>query len=159
MYPLFFSFQDVVSGNGFLAGVAVRGRVLMVREDDGAWWLYGVEPGAIAASGETPQEVYANLHAAFKSVLFDIAAEASTYHQFKEAVERFFNEVDAAEEARWTEARTAIRSGALVPEQPISALPKESKQARGRMAVERLDEQARKFSPKDNVLETFATAA
>jgi len=36
-HPLFFRFQELVYGRGFVAGVAGIGRALGVLEDDHAW--------------------------------------------------------------------------------------------------------------------------
>jgi len=46
-----FTFQDVVSGNGFLSGVTMSGRALMCKRDDGNWWVYGIHPGGMAHFG------------------------------------------------------------------------------------------------------------
>jgi hypothetical protein len=35
--PVMFTFQDTVSGNGFLSGIEIHGRAIMTREDDGKW--------------------------------------------------------------------------------------------------------------------------
>lgn len=39
-YPLLFGFRDLIAGNGFVAGVAINGRALLVDEDDG-FWIFG----------------------------------------------------------------------------------------------------------------------
>ena len=52
-YPLMFTYRDVISGDGFLAGITLSGRALMIKEND-EWWMYGVRPGAIAETGKTP---------------------------------------------------------------------------------------------------------
>ncbi len=44
-HPMMFIFRDTISGNGFLAGITLSGRALMM-EEDGKWWMYGVRPGA-----------------------------------------------------------------------------------------------------------------
>ena len=49
-YPLLFGYRDLVMGNGFMAGVTTEGRALLVDEDGGAW-MYGVNPGGVAAGG------------------------------------------------------------------------------------------------------------
>ncbi len=113
----------------------------------------------MAASGNTPQEVYANFSRAFKAILYDIASDSAKYGDFKESVESFFNEIDGTEETRWKKAREAIRAGAAIPDQYVSALPRVTTEARGQIVVERLDKKPRSFTPKDNRLDTFATAA
>ena len=64
-----------------LAEVRVRGRVLAVTEQDGAW-MYGVSPGDLAASGATIAEAHAAFRRAFTAVLFDIAEDASSFEDF-----------------------------------------------------------------------------
>ena len=72
-YALFFSFVELVKGNRFVAGVAARGQALMVHEDDGSWWMYGVKPGGMAACGTTFKEAAHSFNTSFKATLFDIA--------------------------------------------------------------------------------------
>ena len=73
-YPVMFTFRDAVSGNGFLSGVTLGGRALIVHEpEDQAWRIYGVRPAPIAESGNTPLEAFANFRNAYKNVLFDFA--------------------------------------------------------------------------------------
>src|SRR5688572_16709357 len=106
-YPVIFTLRDAISGNGFLAGVTLSGRALMVQED-GAWWTYGVRPGAMAERGSTPEESFLRFRNAYKTVLFDMAEESSTFESFKEEVERSYHQADQEEERRWQEAFQAI---------------------------------------------------
>lgn len=150
-HPLMFTFQDAIAGNGFLAGTAVCGRALMVQEDDGSWWMYGVRPGALAGGGATLQEAYANFRSRYKEILIDIAHEYDDFTAFKNEVERFFGEADTEEEHRWTEALELIRSsGGGAPAQ-FADLPRKSPEQRPiKIVVERLDDK-KQFTPKDNV--------
>jgi len=77
-YPLIFTFGESVGAPRFLAGVSGSGRALMVHEGDGSWWLYGVEPGGIAGSGNSPQEAHLQFVEDLKGVLIDVAAEMSS---------------------------------------------------------------------------------
>jgi len=156
-YPLVFTFSDKVSGNGFLAGVTVSGRALVVKED-GQWWMLGVRPSAIAAHGETPAGAYIEFRKAFTAVLFDSAALTPTFEAFKASVEQFFNDRDMVEEKRWQDAGEAIRSGEVTPEPPFSELKRESPEGRPAMiSVERLDVlEPKVFSANDNVLDSYA---
>ncbi len=52
-FPLFFTYRDRVFGKGFMADVISHGRVLAATEAD-EHWVYGVQPGSFAATGETP---------------------------------------------------------------------------------------------------------
>lgn len=157
-YPLMFTFRDAVSGNGFLAGITLSGRALMIHENDDKWWVYGVRPGAIAETGETPPEAYLRFRNTYKNLLFDIASESANYDAFKAEVERFYSEPDGEEELRWTSAVEALRSGSLVPEPPFESLLKEPPENRpSSIAVLRLDT-AQRFTASDNVPDTYAVA-
>jgi hypothetical protein len=154
-----FTFRDAVSGNGFLAGITLSGRALMVREDD-AWWMYGVRPGAIAETGQTPQETFMRFRNAYKTVLFDIAEESGDFEAFKKEVERFYYEPDDEEEHRWMEAFLDLRSGRVEPEAPFSSLPKESPETRpSQIAVECLTADGTRFTPTDNIPDLYSRAA
>jgi len=158
-YPLMFTFRDAVSGNGFLAGVTLSGRALMVHEDD-TWWLYGVRPGAIAETGQTPQETFLRFRNTYKMVLFDFAEESADFEAYKKEVERFYYEPDAEEERRWMEAFQDLRSGKAQPEAPFSSLPMESPETRPtQIAVECLTAIGTRFTPTDNVPDLFSRAA
>lgn len=156
-YPLMFTFRDVVSGDGFLAGVTVSGRALMVHED-GKWWAYGVRPAALAESGNTPQEAFASFRNRYRLVLFDIAAEAPNFLAFNQDVDQFYYEKDEDEENRWETAFAAIRTGQVAPEPPFDTLPKEAPETRPtHISVERLDNKsAGRIKPSDNVTDYFA---
>lgn len=158
-YPLMFTFRDAVSGNGFLAGITLSGRALIIPEEDQKWWIYGVRPGAIAEIGETPQEAYLRFRNTYKNLLFDIASESADYEAFKAEVERFYSQPDGEEELCWTLAVETLRSGSLVPEPPFESLPKEPPENRpSSIAVMRLDI-AQRFTASDNVPDTYAVAA
>jgi len=159
-YPLLFTFRDVVSGNGFLSGITLSGRMLMFKEDDGKWWAYGVRPAAIAASGEIPQEAHFNFKNRYKEVLYDFAQEAASFESFRNQVENFYYEPDEEEERIWEAAVQAIRSGTLVPEEPFSNLPKQAPETRpSSISVQRLDQAITRYAATDNVPDLFATAA
>lgn len=151
-----FTFRDAISGDGFLAGITLSGRVLMLHED-GKWWMYGVRPGAIAEAGETAQEALLRFRNRYKEILFDMAAEFRTFESFKQEVERFYHEPDAYEERRWQDAVAAIRSGSLAPSPPFPDLPREAPERRpSQITVERLDSEGKRFMPSDNVPDTYS---
>ena len=158
-HPLLFTFRDTISGDGFLVGITLSGRALMVNEDE-KWWMYGVRPGAIAESGESPQEAFLRFRNRYKKVLFDVAGERRTFDAFKAEVERFFYEPDFEEERRWEDAVTKIRSCNLTPPPPFHDLPREKPERRpSQISVERLDLPSRRFMPSDNVPDTFSAIA
>jgi hypothetical protein len=154
-----FTFRDAVSGNGFLAGVTLSGRALMVHEDE-AWWIYGVRPGALAETGQTPQEAFLRFRNTYKTVLFDIAAESEDFDGFKRETERFYHEPDNEEERRWVEAFQDLRSGKVQPEAPFTSLPMEPPETRPtQIAVERLDAATTRFTATDNIPDLYCRAA
>ena len=153
-YSMIFTFRDDVNGQGFLARVTARGRALMVYEGD-AWWLYGVEPGGMAAYGDTPAEAYFCFRETFKKILFDIVSDIQDFKEFETQARSFFREIDRKEEERWKEALAALRSG-IVPEKPFDSLPRKSADDPMTFVVERLDTCKIRFSPNDNQLDEYA---
>lgn len=154
-HPIMITLQDTISGDGFLAKVTMSGRTLM-RQDEGKWWMYGVRPAAIAESGGTVDEAFLRFRQAHKEVLFDIAQDSKSFAEFRNEVERFFNEGDADEQA-WDNALQAIRRGNIAPPDPFSKLPRQSPEARPpRIEVERLDGQIKRFVASDNVTDTYS---
>ena len=111
--PLIFTYRDFVCGTGLLAEVRVRGRVLAVKEPDGAW-MYGVNPGGLAASGATIAEAHAAFRRSFTAVLFDIAEDASSFDGFDAQTRQFVNQVNAPVRAAWQEAVEAHRANRFV---------------------------------------------
>jgi hypothetical protein len=109
-YPLLFGFHDFVAGNGFVAGITLHGRALLVDEGEG-FWMYGVNPGGVAAGGASLGEAQAEFRSAYRSVLFDIASEAGGFEDLKSQVERFFAETNEPTRAEWEEAMTVARKG------------------------------------------------
>lgn len=158
-YPLMFTLRDVITGEGFLAGVTVSGRALMVKEDDGYWWMYGVRPGAIADFAATPQEAFHKFRDRYKTLLFDMAEEASSFDNFKSEVESFYGQPNRDEESRWNEAFRTIRSGEMRVEPPFDSLERTSPQQWPTgISVVALHKEKR-FSPADNVPDAYVFAA
>lgn len=111
-YPLLFSVRELVLCKGFVAGVEVYGRALVEQEDDG-WWVFGVNPGAVAESGKSFRGAVDNFRARLRTVLFDYAEDADEFSSFKNAVERFFHASDLETETEWDAARAEVRAGRL----------------------------------------------
>lgn len=109
-YPLIFGRRELVEGNGFIAGVALTGRALLTQED-GEFWVEGINPGGFAANGKSESEALAKFCEEFKLVLFDIASEAPTFEEFKADVERFFSETSRQALSDWESAVQAVRRG------------------------------------------------
>lgn len=109
-YPLLFGRRELVEGDGFIARVVLHGRLLLTEEVDECW-VEGVNPGGIAAQGGSPVEALAEFCSEFRAVLFDIAAEAGSFSEFKTEVERFFNDTSPVAARDWKAAVDAVRAG------------------------------------------------
>jgi hypothetical protein len=110
---LLFGFRDLVAGRGFLAGVAVNGRALLVHDDDGGYWMHGVNPGGMAAGGADIGEAQGAFRETYRTILFDIAADAAGFEEFKTEVESFFNQTSAGFLPEWEEAVKEVRAGKI----------------------------------------------
>jgi hypothetical protein len=111
--PLLFTFRDRIVGMGFSARVESFGRVLGVAEGPSDVWIYGVEPGGLAASGTSPKEALEAFRQAFTEVLHDFAADARSFEEFRESIQQFFSAVNAPNEKDWLDAVAAVRAGKL----------------------------------------------
>jgi hypothetical protein len=153
-YPLIYGLHQLVAGKGFVAAVDVRGRTLLKREED-AWWLYGVEPGGIAESGATEMEAYQNFRESLREILCDSAALATRgFKSFQADVQAITSQRNAVWEAEWEAARQAIRSGNLKPEgEVLAALPRHTSEVRTETSVVLLTGQGRTITPDDNCAE------
>ena len=152
-YPLIFSYGDKISGNGFLASVKVTGKALAT-EEDGLWWMSGVQPGGLLESGATPNEAFLSFRQKYGLILFDIAEEAHSFDEFKNLVEKFFGETNESEENLWAEAHSLIKAGKVVPKEPFSELRKSSLTfCKIGIDVTRLDN-SNKHQTSDNVSDT-----
>jgi hypothetical protein len=112
-YPLVFTFQHPIMGNGFIAYVVTKGRVLLSDEGDGDLWMSGVQPGGIAGGGHERAEALGEFKKGYLSVLFDIAEESVSYEDFEVAAKAFFAEKNDENERTWLAAVKAVRAGQL----------------------------------------------
>ena len=110
-YPLLFGFRDLVAGRGFFAEIAVDGRAILVEEEDASFWMYGVNPGAIAAGGDCTGAARSEFRSLYRSVLFDFAGVAEDFAELKQLVADFFNQTNEDNEARWAAAVKQVRAG------------------------------------------------
>jgi hypothetical protein len=110
-YPILFGFRDLVVGAGFVADISTQGRALLVDEGEEGFWMYGVNPGGIAGSGETTAEAQADFRQRYKSVLFDFASVSQGFEDFEKSVQKFFAEVNEPTEEEWNAAVQDVRAG------------------------------------------------
>jgi hypothetical protein len=160
-HPIMITLQDSISGNGFLARITMSGRSLMRKEEDGKWWMYGVRPAGIAASGKNIDEAFLRFRNSYKEILFDIAQESATFEEFEAEVRRFFeeNDSDNEDERSWEASLAAVRQGLCSPPEPFASLPRRSPESNPSfMKVERVDVQAndKRLMPSDNVPDVYA---
>jgi len=111
-YPILFSRRDLVKANHFTAGVIVAGRIL-VSDEDGEFWAEGVNPGGMAARGDSLASALKALCDSYHEVLLDIAEDESSFDGFKKAVERFFADTNMMAQEEWDEAVLQVRAGKL----------------------------------------------
>lgn len=108
-FPIVFRFRDIIAGNGFVANVLLDGRALLVVEEDGDQWVYGVQPGSVAGGASDASTALNEFKIRYQSVLFDIASDAKTFEDFKKNVEEFCRAVDSIDEVEWTTALESVR--------------------------------------------------
>lgn len=110
--PLLFSFKQAVAGNGFFAGVRMDGHALLEKElVDGheESWITGVAPVGIAASGGDRGVAFVEFRKAWIEVVFDIAAKANSFQDFKTSCEEFLASRQDSLTTLWREAVAAVR--------------------------------------------------
>lgn len=107
--PFFFRFRDQIFGHGFVALVETTGRAMCETEPSGEFTVAGVEPGGLAASGDTCEAALQAFRQTFRMVLMDIATEAPTFEAFHAEVRRFIHETSPATLADWATAVEAAR--------------------------------------------------
>jgi hypothetical protein len=149
-YPLLFTFLDKVEGNDYLADVKVHGRLLAEQEDD-VWWMYGVNPGGLAASGKTRAEAYMEFRATLMKVLFDLATESPDFYTFRAGAKRFFEEVDNETLNEWVVAREQVRKGEI----DLEGMRRETAETPRRIDVS----QKQTFHPGGNVVDPQVAVA
>lgn len=152
-YPLLFSYRGPVIGPKFLAEVMLRGRLLASVEPEG-WWLYGVNPGALAVDGKSLDEADCQLKETMHDVLVGFAEEAESFDDFKRSVEEYFYAVCEPVLQEWTEAVANVRSSPTIK---IEGLPK--KPADSDMFVRVTKKAERDMSAADNVADSNLLAA
>lgn len=109
-FPILFGFRDLVAGKGFLAGVAVSGRALLQGDEENGYWMHGVNPGGLSAGGVDIGAAQRAFRDTYRTILFDISADAGEFGEFKSEVERFFHETSERLLSEWEEAVEWVRA-------------------------------------------------
>jgi hypothetical protein len=159
LHPLVFTLQDAVTGCGFLAGIVVTGKAVMEHED-GKWWMYGVCPGGIAASGDTTNEAFIDFRNKYKEALFDIAEECQSFLGFRKAVQEFF-EADKRESTRWDLGLKILRENEGSISDPFKNLPrKHPGEYQLCIRIDRLENKDKSsLKPSNNIQDSLAKVA
>lgn len=148
-WPFLITFRENVFGNGFLADVRGQGKALGVCEGEKDFWLYGVNPGALAAGGETGTEAHFRFVQEFKTVLYDIAEGAKDFNEFQREVEKFFHESNSETSMAWQAAVQDIKDGRGAAADPT--LPRKPAETPVSVTVSPLDMSA--LNASENALE------
>ena len=152
------SLQDAVTGDGFVARITLSGRTLIKLEDDGKWWMYGVQPAGIAASGSNIDEAFLRFRTGYKEILSDIAQESRDFAAFRDEVERFFSEPDVDDEdARlWDYSLETVRSANCQLPAPFSGLPRQTPESHPfSIEIERVDTESRNQHFVPNIADNY----
>jgi hypothetical protein len=113
--------------------------------------MYGVNPGGVAAGGITAGEAQSEFREAYKSVLFDIAAEAVTFEDFEREVKQFVSDRNEPTFSDWEAAVNEVRHGRV----DADWLPKRRAESRVGVDVVLVEHPA----PSVNVLDEAELAA
>lgn len=109
--PLFCTLPHTVMGEGVIVRVEIVARVT-VEQDGDRYWAFGVNPGAVAASGSSVHDAVMKFRSAVQAVLVDLMDECSGDSQkFEVAVRDFVDSTDGVSVAEWEEARVQVRKG------------------------------------------------
>ena len=153
--PLFIDHRITLTSLAFVANVAVRGRILLEETTADGFWMFGVNPGGINASGRTMEDAYNVFCSRYRSTLLDLAERSSTFDLFKAQVEALLNDTNEEYERLWQEARQQVRAGrSNVPE-----LPRVTEDSTFSVAVTRLASSSPVHSVSEEVSLALARAA
>lgn len=108
-YPLFLKYRGTTIGRGFVAEISVTAR-LLATQDEAGWWLYGVNPSAVAADGDTLDEAHVGLRETLRLVFIDFAEEAESFEAFSARVRTFFETTNSDVTREWSEAVDLVRA-------------------------------------------------
>lgn len=106
--PLVFTFKQIVLGDGFVAGVSMRGRALL--EDGGEeTWITGVAPAGLAGGGIDRASAFADFRKGWAEILFDIASDSTSFSDFKDRCSDFLATARESITQEWLAALEEVR--------------------------------------------------
>lgn len=98
---------EVVKGKKFVAGIKMYGTALVTKEKD-TWWIYGVNPGAIAVAGRTLDAAFNEFRRDFRRYLLEVIESPGvtppSFRAFEKEIQRFFHECDNETKNEWVKA-------------------------------------------------------
>lgn len=107
--PLFLNYRFPVVCNGFVVGVALKGRILVEEEKD-EFVAYGVNPGGIAASAGSLESALSGFTGRMHLAINDLAAVARDFPEFVSEMHDAFGTNESYEKT-WKTAILAVRNG------------------------------------------------
>ncbi len=124
-FPLFLNYRFPVVGHGFVVGITLKGRIL-VEEDGGEFWAYGVNPGGVSGQGGSVDAALAAFNAQMHVAINDLAEVARSHEEFAAEIRDSFR-TNLAYERAWNEAILAVRNGSVdlpgMTREPADSLP------------------------------------
>ena len=121
--PLYFRFSHTVHKSSFRAAVTASGRCLRYQDDDG-WWITGVECGGITADDADPIGANRAFSLAFRETLDMLATESESLTSFRDAVTKFFQDINEGAQEDWLLSRRSVQTVSLPDLSPVANLPK-----------------------------------
>ena len=122
VYPLLFRFRTSVVGEGWLAGVEVCGAAVVTKETDGEYIAHGLKPGGVAGVGSTVNQAYLAYKEEVRTVIYDMAGNAS-FDAFRDGVLEFFESTDVWGEEKFAEGRLMVAAGKVDSSLPVEPEP------------------------------------
>lgn len=145
-YPLLIDFKGTLFCQGFVAEVKAGGRLVASEYAPDDWWLYGVNPGAIAASGDSLDAAHEQFRVAMREILVRFATEAESFAAFKRETESFFLSTNEPAKADWQVAVDRVRTY----KECLGDLPIRS--AASRVFVDVIEKKIDQVMPSDNTV-------
>lgn len=152
-FPLTMTYSLPAVGKGYVAGITIKARLLMIAETGEEVWVYGVNPGGICAFAPTQDAAQTRFIDRFNSVVTDLAESADNFQQFKtELTEAFTTNMEY--EKLWLEARKQVQAGSS----DIPGMPREVGKIEPAITVEELVLNKTVGASSYNVMKEFKLA-
>jgi hypothetical protein len=107
--PIFYRFNQVFTGSGFIAGVSIKGRALIEFEGSEVW-VTSITPAGFAGGGQDRQAALNDFQLGWAHILEDFAQEAVSFADFDARCQEFFASEAPHVYALWDEALQRVRA-------------------------------------------------